>query len=253
MHEMSYDRPIVLTLAGFDPSGGAGVLADCKTFEQHRCLGMAVCTAHTRQTENSFLSCDWVSFETIQNTYLPLFSQYPILYIKIGLIENVEILYKVVSDIKRLRPESFILWDPVLGASAGGRLMNSISYDKLYKALGWIDLITPNTHEAKILAQHENEHCAAETLAVITSVLLKGGHSESEKGVDVLYQNASPLRIPGSASIVHEKHGSGCIVSSAILSQLALGNSLPDSCRMAKKYIESILESNSKLLGYHVA
>lgn len=249
---MQYNRPIVLSIAGFDPSGGAGVLADVKTFEQHKCLGMGVISALTVQTENKFINVEWLSFEKMTDQLQPLLENYHIEFIKIGIIKNIELLLELVLWIKEKNSSVKIIWDPVLAASSGFTLTEKLDQDVLIKLLKNIYLITPNTNEAIALTHHTNEKEAAAFLAQYCAVLLKGGHSEQEKGIDYLYTKSEQVKISGSTEVVYSKHGSGCILSSSITSQLALGHSLEQACQNAKTYIENILKSNTNLLAYHV-
>lgn len=251
---MKYKRPIVLSIAGFDPTGGAGVLADVKTCEQHHCLGMAVLTANTNQTETEFLSVDWFDKQAIFAQLQPIMNAYKISAVKIGIVENLEVLSEVLSLVKRTFPAVPIVWDPVLSASAGFELHTSWNEETLYQVLGIIDLITPNVHEVRKITLLEDEIEAAFRLAKSTHVLLKGGHSALRLGVDLLFEGGIPREIPSKAdpSKYMAKHGSGCILSAAIASNLALGKSLHESCLEAKEYIEKRLSSNEYLLAYHV-
>lgn len=278
---MNYNRPIVLSIAGFDPCGGAGVLADVKTFEQHRCLGMAINTGITTQVEDVFYKVDWVSAESIIYNLKVISQKYSIDFVKIGIIENLDVLLEVVQFLKSSNPTVTIVWDTVLSASTGFQFINELEQQKLIEALKLVELITPNSNEIKILSRINDEQKGAEYLSQYCSVLLKGGHSEEHKGIDFLYltnsliglnfntdtealeEEVTSLRIQNHyetsrASVseplkISEKHGSGCILSSAILSNLALGNDLETSCKKAKVYIETILNSNPNLLAYHVA
>ncbi|WP_343636689.1 hydroxymethylpyrimidine/phosphomethylpyrimidine kinase [Fluviicola sp.] len=251
---MKYKRPIVLSMAGFDPTGGAGVLADVKTFEQHRCLGMAVLTANTNQTESEFLSVDWFGKQTITAQLQPLLSTYEMAAVKIGIVQNLEILLELVALVRRTFPRIPIVWDPVLSASSGFELHDSWNEDWLNQILDSIDLITPNVHEVRRIAKMEDEIEAAFQLAKRTNVLLKGGHSAVRLGVDLLFEGGIPREIPSKSETAKHpsKHGSGCILSAAIASSLALGKKLPEACREAKEYIEKRLSSNEYLLAYHV-
>lgn len=251
---MKYKRPIVLSIAGFDPTGGAGVLADVKTCEQHHCLGMAVLTANTNQTETEFLSVDWFERQTIMAQLQPILNTYEISAVKIGIVENLETLLELLSLVKRAFPGVSVVWDPVLSASAGFELHTSWNEETLNQVLGMIDLITPNVHEVRKITQLEDEIEAAFQLAKSTHVLLKGGHSALRPGVDLLFEGGIPREIPSKAdpSKYKAKHGSGCILSAAIASNLALGKSMNEACQEAKQYIEKRLSSNEYLLAYHV-
>src|SRR3954471_22082493 len=103
-------RPNVLTIAGFDPSGGAGVLADCKTFEQHAVYGLAVCTAWTVQTDDSFLNIHWLSAEQIIEQLQPLMNKFVVSACKIGIIDSLESLLEVIVFLKESNPAIQIVW-----------------------------------------------------------------------------------------------------------------------------------------------
>ena len=251
---MSYNRPIVLSIAGFDPCGGAGVLADIKTMEQHQCLGMAVNTSITNQVEDKFISVNWFSADDIIKHINTLTDKYKIDFVKIGIIENINTLHAIVSFLKQQNNAVKIVWDTVLSASSGFNLIEAIDKNKLEDVLKNIFLITPNTNEAKKLSGIDNELEAANYLSKHCHVLLKGGHSEINKGIDFLFQNKLVSKIEQQISKnVYPKHGSGCILSSAIIAKLALGNDLETACIKSKRYIETILNSNTNLLAYHVA
>jgi hydroxymethylpyrimidine/phosphomethylpyrimidine kinase len=251
---MKYKHPIVLSIAGFDPTGGAGVLADVKTCEQHLCLGMGVLTSNTIQTETDFLAVDWFDKKSIRNQLLPILNTYEVSAVKIGIIENLDSMLEVVTSIKSVFPKIPIVWDPVLAASSGFELHTSWNKESLADILGMIDLITPNVNEIKKIAQNEDEIEAGFQLAKMTHVLLKGGHSSVRLGVDLLFEGSVPREIPSKLDSVNctPKHGSGCILSSAIASNLAHGKPLYESCQEAKHYIEKRLSSNEYLLAYHV-
>ncbi|MDF2450264.1 MAG: Phosphomethylpyrimidine kinase [Bacteroidota bacterium] len=251
---MKYTRPIVLSIAGFDPCGGAGVLADTKTFEQHQCLGMAVISGITKQVEDRFISVEWVDPHKIIDDIRPLFEKYTIEIVKIGIIENLNTIQTVVNFLKLQNPNVKIVWDPVLAASSGFKLMNALNQDTLNSVLQKIYLVTPNVNEARTLSGDSNETTGAEFLASLCHVLLKGGHSHENEGTDFLFADKKKIKIEKRTNhVVYPKHGSGCILSSAIAAELAIGNDLESACKNAKEYVEKILNSNPNLLAYHVA
>ncbi len=251
---MSYNRPIVLSIAGFDPSGGAGVLADVKTLEQHHCLGMAVISANTIQTEDSFLETHWTPIEDIKNQTLPLLLRYNIDVVKIGMIQNLTVLNELTQCLKQYSQSIKIIWDTVLSASAGFSFIEKTDTEQLITILQNIYLITPNYNEIKILANNDDDVAEAQKqLAQYTNVLLKGGHNPNLKGTDILLttENKKTIIAPNDTNIIYAKHGSGCVLSAAIAANIAKGNVLEASCVLAKKYIETILNSNPNLLAYH--
>jgi hydroxymethylpyrimidine/phosphomethylpyrimidine kinase len=251
---MKYKRPIVLSIAGFDPTGGAGVLADAKVFEQHGCLGMAVLTGNTNQTETIFISVDWFDKQTIMNQLIPILKSYEISAVKIGIVENLETLWEILTLVKTSFPATSIVWDPVLSASSGFVLHASWNEESLNRILEMIDLMTPNVTEVKRITGIQDEIEAAFQLAQSTHVLLKGGHSSLRLGVDLLFEGGVPREIPSKLDpeMCFSKHGSGCILSAAIASNLAHGKPLFEACQDAKQYIEKRLSSNEHLLAYHV-
>jgi hydroxymethylpyrimidine/phosphomethylpyrimidine kinase len=251
---MKYKHPIVLSIAGFDPSGGAGVLADVKTCEQHTCLGMGVLTSNTVQTETNFISVNWFDKQAIIDQLQPILDTYEVAAVKIGIIENLDILSELLKLIKKKFPSVPVVWDPVLSASSGFELHTSWNKESLNSILEQIDLITPNVPEIKKITRMEDEIEAAFHLAKVTGVLLKGGHSSERLGLDLLFEGGVPREIPSrlDPEACFPKHGSGCILSAAIASNLALGESLFEACREAKQYIEKRLSSNEYLLAYHV-
>lgn len=251
---MNYHRPIILSIAGFDPSGGAGILADVKTFEQHKCLGMSVISALTIQTEDQFFAVEWLTYDKIIQQLEPLINQYKIRFFKIGIIENIECLNQIINWIHDNVDKPVIIWDPIISASTGNSLLKHWNHEDLLSALSKITLITPNAKEIQIISKLDNELAALEFLSNYTSVLLKGGHRNDKNGVDTLkFENALiDIESNDDSLNISAKHGSGCILSAAILSNLSLGNNMIDACRNAKNYIEKRLISNPNLLAYHV-
>lgn len=249
---MYYDRPAVLSIAGYDPSGGAGILADIKTLEQHRCLGLGALTALTFQTESSFLGVDWLPFGKIMDQVHPLLQQYDVSVIKIGIIENLEIMHRLVSTLKEHQDNYKIIWDPVIASSTGFAFHQDIDTELLTGILNNVYLVTPNIPEAHILSGISDSTAAAQWLSSMTRVLLKGGHNEQQKGTDHLWENGQMTSFAERDKGNSEKHGSGCILSSAIAAGLARGQELHQACTSAKHYIGKILSSNPNLLAYHV-
>lgn len=248
---MVYTRPVVMSIAGMDPTGGAGLLADVKTCEQHRCLGFGVVSALTIQTEDTFHRVDWMPLTTIIDQAAPLFSRYTVAVVKIGIVENFAVLDSLVRWIIEQRAGIRIVWDPVLAASAGFRFVDRVDPARLQQLLKHIYLITPNAPEARQLAGVDDAQEAARQLARYCRVYLKGGHLTENTGTDYLYESDTVTTFSPGIHRVWPKHGSGCILSSAMASRLAGGESLTRACTGAKEYIERILISNENLLAYH--
>ncbi|MCG2610876.1 hydroxymethylpyrimidine/phosphomethylpyrimidine kinase [Flavobacterium sp. SM15] len=249
---MSANRPFVLSIAGFDPSGGAGVLADIKTFEQHRVYGLSIITGNTIQTENSFQSIQWMDLDFVLDSVRTLFEHYEIEAVKIGIVPSLAFLKKIILEIKQSSTRTKIVWDTVLKSTTEFEFIRLGTQTELFEILNQIDLITPNYQEIKKLnpGKTSGEEIAKE-LSQYCAVLLKGGHHPQEKGTDYLFTNDKIIKINPLATGISEKHGSGCVLSSAIAANLALNNNLSTSCKKAKLYIENYLNSNNTLLGYH--
>jgi len=249
---MSANRPFVLTIAGFDPTGGAGVLADAKTFEQHRVSGFAINTGNTIQTENVFYEMQWTDLTFVLKSLDKLFENYSIKAVKIGIVPSLDYLKEIVFTIKRLSPKTKIVWDTVLKSTTEFNFINIENQAILVEILEEINLITPNYNEIlqfssvekkpDVIAQELSKHC---------SILLKGGHNPDEIGVDYLYLENKILKLTPNNTLVFEKHGSGCVLSSAIAANIALEQDLKTACNNAKIYIETYLQSNQTKLGHH--
>lgn len=244
---MSKNRPYALTIAGLDPSGGAGILADIKTFEQHKVAGLAISTANTIQTENQFYEIQWTDLGFVIRSIETLFLNYKISVVKIGIVSSLHDLNQILSIIKQLSPSTKIVWDPVLKSTTKFEFMNIEDQLDLNKILSKIDLITPNYHEAGILFP---DHISKEN-RFVTNILLKGGHNEKALGTDRLFLKDEVFELLQSEKNCFEKHGSGCVLSSAIASNLALNLPVKEACKNAKIYIENYLSSTTTLIGYH--
>lgn len=240
---MQGNRPIVCSVAGFDPCAGAGVLADIKTFEQLAVQGMAVISGYTVQTEEKCHAVDWRLPEQVIHEVQTLQKRYQLSVVKIGIVPNASFLRALVQEIRQTQADTLIVWDPVLASSSGLAFFDKQTLPELTPVLEAIDLITPNYPEYQQLKPY---------LLKKQVVLVKGGHHPSLKGIDVLQCGQEELLLkPSSMEPIFEKHGSGCVLSSAISSYLAHGETMSKACKKAKLYIERYLKSSSTLLGQH--
>jgi hydroxymethylpyrimidine/phosphomethylpyrimidine kinase len=249
---MQATRPYVMSIAGFDPSAGAGLLADIKCFEQHEVYGFGVCSALTIQTDDEFLSNEWQTAQQIIDQAAPLLKRFKVSACKIGLIQNLEVLEEVLDFLKKQIPDLKIVLDPVLKASAGYGFHDwHDGLISLIPVLKQLDLITPNYTEMKVLAGDVDLYVASKTWSAHCPVLLKGGHSPLNSGTDYLFEPGEYLELKPLVNHIEQKHGSGCVLSAAITARLAHEHSLAEACRLAKTYIEQFLNSHTSLLGYH--
>jgi hydroxymethylpyrimidine/phosphomethylpyrimidine kinase len=248
---MPESRPYVLSIAGFDPSGGAGILADIKTFEALGVYGFGVCSALTVQSDTDFLRVNWLKTHDVIEQLEPLVNKFPLHACKIGVVKNLDVLLKLILHLKSQQPDIQIILDPVLKASAGFAFHRILESEKLTAVLREISLITPNYDEIKQLKPDLPPIEAAKHLARYCAILLKGGHNPDAPGTDYLFKQDSCIALPPTVPTVSPKHGSGCVLSASIAANLALGCALAEACRRGKRYTESFLSSNLSLLGYH--
>lgn len=246
---MAKEKIKVLTIAGFDPSGGAGILADIKTFESHRVYGMAVCTANTIQNEEEFVEVNWIDEKQVLDQLNILIKKHRFDYVKIGLIPSLDFLKKVIFQLNTQSSSPKIIWDTVLSASAGFDFKLELS--ELKNVLKEVFIITPNWEEAKQLAGKEDGMEAAKELIKYTNVYLKGGHNLTNKGKDYLFYKDKVYPFNPKKVIDGEKHGSGCVFSSALTANLAKGLPIIKACLISKGYINKFLSSSNTLLGKH--
>jgi hydroxymethylpyrimidine/phosphomethylpyrimidine kinase len=246
------ERPIVMTIAGFDPSGGAGILADIKTFEQINVYGICVITAITLQTEKEFQSVRHRSISNLIEEIEFLTKHYSVRFAKIGMIKDAETLQEVVSILHRKKIK--IIWDPILKTSTHKQTFVKHSIPQLKSILNDIYCITPNVNESLEISGKSDITEAGLDLSQHTNVIIKGGHNPSEKGTDLLFikNTNQSIKIPPQTQLeIEPKHGSGCVFSAALTAYLSLGFSLEESAIKAKIYTEHFLASNNSLLGYH--
>ncbi|HVU95104.1 MAG TPA: bifunctional hydroxymethylpyrimidine kinase/phosphomethylpyrimidine kinase [Puia sp.] len=239
------DRPRVLVVAGYDPSGGAGVLADVKTLESHGVYGYAVCTAITWQNERVVRRVDWLPEKDVLEQVDVCFEAAGFDWVKIGIMPSIGLVGRVVRHIRQWNPGVRVVWDPVIRSSSGT--------DFWVKTEGWEEVaaqcfvMTPNWEEMGWLAADGEgvKRCGCH-------LLLKGGHHPEHPGRDYLWMEGKmEVLEPVDGGAVYPKHGSGCVLASALAANLALGYALPVAAVRAKGYVRNFLSSNKSLLGWH--
>ncbi|TZF93200.1 hydroxymethylpyrimidine/phosphomethylpyrimidine kinase [Chryseobacterium panacisoli] len=242
------ERPYVISIAGFDPSGGAGLLSDSKTFETAKVMGLGVCTALTLQTASRCLSLEWRSVKEVTDAIQVLMENYPVSAVKIGIVKDAEFLNKIVETVKKGNSDVKIVWDPVLKSTSEFTFFDLETLPQLKTVVNKLSLITPNYNEYSVLKEHnllpDTHQC---------SLLIKGGHREDHLGTDILVENEKETLLTPveDTQMYFPKHGSGCVLSSAITAGLAKSESMETACRKGKLYVEKFLKSNPSLLGTH--
>ena len=239
----------ILTIAGSDPSGGAGIQADIKTITVHGLYACAVITSLTAQNTRGVYGIRDVEPDFVAAQLDSVFSDIYPDAVKIGMVSGEGILEVILNKLRQYRP-SHIIIDPVM-VSTSGRELLSYRARKLMEEelLPMGTLITPNLPEAQTLTglsvQTEADmEEAAERLALRTgnAVLIKGGHREGE-AADILFCGGKVSRFVSPRIENPNTHGTGCTLSSSIACHMAEGNDMEESIRKAKEYLNGALEA----------
>lgn len=241
--------PNVLTIAGVDPSGGAGVLADIKVMSALGCYGTAVIAALTAQNTQAVTGVLPVAPEFVTAQLDTLFADVRIDAVKIGMLGQAAVIRAVAAALRRYAPRWIVL-DPVMVAKSGDKLLEDSAIDALKtELLPLASVVTPNLPEASVLlgrevARYEEMRTAAADLHVLcggrTAIYLKGGHLP-DRAVDVLFDGETYREFETKRKETKNTHGTGCSLSSAIASYLAKTGELLEACSSAKTYIDEAI------------
>lgn len=248
----SYTR--CLSIAGSDPSGGAGLQADLKTFSALGCYGMTAVVAVVDENTVGVTGVHPIPVDFVTGQIRSCLDDIGADAIKIGMLHSKELILAVKETLHRY-PGIPVVLDPVMVATSGDPLLQSDAIATLRECLiPTATVITPNIPEAQILlgrkltSSDELPDAARElSQGRKVSVFLKAGHLEENTLTDILYDASTDTihRMVSSKILTVNTHGTGCTLSSAIASFLAKGNSLPDACRMAKAYISEAIASGA--------
>ena len=241
-HQLSTSWPVVLTVAGFDPSSGAGIAADLKTFAAHGCYGVAALTALTIQNTQGVTAVYPTEPAVLKDTIAVLLADGHVKAIKVGMLAN-RANAEVVSELLESNPALPSVLDPVLRSSGGVDLADAPCQEYLSRELiKRASVITPNLFEASAMTGLRVENldamkAAARKLAEMgaRAVVVTGGHLD--KAVDVLFDSAGLEVFIGDRVKPDNTHGTGCTFSSAIAAHLALGRQLREAVVLAKAYV----------------
>jgi hydroxymethylpyrimidine/phosphomethylpyrimidine kinase len=244
--------PVALTIAGSDPSGGAGIQADLKTFHQFGVYGEAVITLITVQNTTEVSRVELLPPDLIVQQLAAVLADIPPHAAKTGAMGTAECV-KGVAALSRAFAFPLVV-DPVMISKHGSRLLAPDAEAALREELiPRATLVTPNIAEAELLAQMTirdaaDAERAAEVIGSLgaTAVLVKGGHLEGTP-VDVLWFAGSVRHFQGTRIETRHTHGTGCTYSAAITALLAKGASVPDAVDGAKKYIQRAIETSPGL------
>jgi len=235
----------VLTIAGSDPSGGAGVQGDLKTFCVHGVYGMAVLTALTAQNTTGVTGVHDVPPDFVRKQLEMILDDMPVGAAKTGMMSVVPTI-EAVADVLRRRPVPHLVVDPVMVASSGDSLLSDDAVGALMELLlPLATVITPNIPEAERLLGERIDSVAAMRAAASRfgrPVLLKGGHLPGDELVDVLWCDGALHEFSGPRIDTPHTHGTGCAIAAGIAAQLALGATLPEAVSRARAFVRRGLE-----------
>ena len=239
--------PILLTIAGFDPSCGAGSVADLKTFAAHGCYGVAAITSMTVQNTQEVESVHNTPSAELRGQLEVLAKDCEIAAVKIGMLGNRGNAV-VVAEFLDAHKFATVVHDPVMKSSSGTELLDAggVKYVAT-ELLKRSSVITPNVPEAEILSGLEIKDVAGMEAAArkivemgAKAVIVKGGHME--RAIDVLFDGNEMVQLGGDKVKFENTHGTGCTFASALAAQLAAGRSLVEAATLAKAYVTKAIE-----------
>lgn len=249
---------IALTIAGSDPSGGAGIQADLKTFSACGCYGATVIVAVVDENTIGVTDVHPIPVPFVSGQIKSVLDDIGADAIKIGMLHSSELILAVKETLSRYNIKNIVL-DPVMVATSGDKLLQDEAIETLKSELiPFVRVITPNIPEAEILlgkkirSQEELPKVIKDlSFGNKVSVLLKAGHLTEDKLTDVFYNAETDEIIELSSQRIHTKntHGTGCTFSSAIAAYLAHGLSLNDAIRQAKDYMNKAITIGA---GYEI-
>ena len=243
----------VLTIAGTDPTGGAGVQADLKTFMAHNVYGMSIITALVAQNTLGVKDIMNVTPDFLEEQFDCVFNDIFPDALKIGMVSETELIHTIVKKLKQYHARHIVV-DPVMVSTSGSRLIEDSALDALkYELIPLSEIITPNIPEAEVLIgkkikSKEDMIRAAHDIRQTYQgdISIKRGHFE-DRADDLLYHNNEKIWLECEHIDNPNTHGTGCTLSSAIASHLASGYDMITSVRKAKDYISGALKANLDL------
>ena len=252
--------PVVLTIAGSDSGGGAGIQADLKTISALGAFGTSAITAITVQNTLGVRAIHSVPFDILEGQIDAVMSDFNVKAVKVGMINHPEVPTIIARAIQKYKPKHVVV-DPVMVATSGDVLIQEHAIEQLKtKLFPLADVITPNLNEAsillgKIVTNQQAMEDAAKSIASLgcKSVLVKGGHLTENEMTDVLWVKKENKAYYFSSPKIdtNNLHGTGCSLSSAIATFLAFGEPLPTAVQLAKEYITQAINAGKDVTIGH--
>lgn len=247
-----------LTIAGSDSGGGAGIQADLKTFQELDVFGMSAITAVTAQNTLGVHGVYPLSVEAVIKQIEAIGHDLGANAVKTGMLFSSEIIRAVSDCIKTYKWENVVV-DPVMIAKGGASLLQDEAVFALKEHLLPLAMvITPNIPEAEVLAEMSIQSLddrleAAKRLHKlgVKHVVMKGGHSDEEELIDILYDGEEFTYFNGKRMETKNTHGTGCTFAAALTAELAKGNSVKDAVKTAKQFIQAAIEDDLEIGGGH--
>ncbi len=241
--------PTALSIAGSDPSGGAGIQADLKVFHHFGAYGMAAVTLLTVQNTAGITSVRVLDPDIVTAQVKALLDDIPPTAAKTGALGSPEIVDALVMLAPRFTFPLVV--DPIIGASSGPTFLDADAIQLLRQSLlRHAYLVTPNIPEARVLSEREVHDARTMELAATSiaklgakNVLIKGGHLTDETSTDVLYTDGAVHRLPAARIPGAQPHGTGCVLSAAITAMLARGHALGPAVQRAKAFLSKAIET----------
>lgn len=233
----------LLTIAGSDSSGGAGIQADLKTFAAHGTFGMSVITAVTAQNTQGVTMVQDITPEVVKGQIEAVFEDIRVDAVKIGMVSRPETIHTIAEALKKYKP-SIVVVDPVMISKSGFPLLQPEACETLIKELlPLATLLTPNLPEAEAIAgmkveQKSEMRPVAEKIIALgaKAVLVKGGHL-ADTADDLLFDGIEEKWFQGERVNTKNTHGTGCTLSSSLAANLALGLSVEEAVKASKAYV----------------
>lgn len=253
-------RPQVLTIAGSDSGGGAGIQADIKTFQERETYGMSVLTAVTAQNTLGVQSVHALPLSIVREQWTSLFDDFTVSAIKSGMLVNGDYM-KLMAELYRGHKEIPLVIDPVMIAKGGHSLMEEKAIQVMKAELAPLaHVITPNIPEAEALTgltidSKEAMEEAARQLRSIGSknVVIKGGHALDKKKAEdlLLLENGETVWLSSDRIDTKDTHGTGCTFSACIAAELGKGQSVEEAVRVAKAFIQAAIKEGLNIGNGH--
>ena len=247
--------PVCLTIAGLDPSGGAGIIADIKTFSAFGCFAAAAVASITIQNTTGVFGSEHQSAASVRKQVAPVIDDYHVAAIKTGMLPTREVIDEVAKIVRELADVKLVV-DPVVRSTSGFDLIDDAALRSLIEFLFPLaDLVTPNLPEAERITglTIESEHdvrAAAKSIQTMgaRAMLIKGGHAASMKAVDYLFVGDEVYVFEEDFIETTATHGTGCALAAAVTANLALGKDLVEAVRIAKEFVTRAIRT-APMLG----